>query len=123
MELTNEEKMSMKIMRIISCVSAVLFSSLAFGQVQFRVKSQENIALHKPYTLSPLSHWWGITADAGDATQLTDGMYTVGYLWAENTTVGWDGAKEGVAITIDLGKVEPIKGISFSTAAGKEGGP
>lgn len=76
----------------------------------------ENIALGKPYTLSP-TPGYGYSRDEGDATQLTDGVYSVGYFWVQKTTVGWTGA--GLAdITIDLGQVEPICGVSYNTAAG-----
>ena len=47
-----------------------------------------NIALHKPYTLQPLPTY-GDCADPGDATQLTDGVYTEGYFWVQPSTVGW----------------------------------
>ncbi|MGE5530930.1 MAG: discoidin domain-containing protein [Bacteroidota bacterium] len=75
-----------------------------------------NIALGKPYTLQPAPNY-GLSADAGDKTQLTDGEYTVGYFWAQKTTVGWSGANP-VIVTIDLGKVEPIAGMAYDTAAG-----
>jgi len=75
-----------------------------------------NIALHKPYTLEPAPNY-GDCADPGDATQLTDGVYTEGYFWVQPSTVGWVHTHP-VVITIDLGQVEPIAGLSYSTAAG-----
>ncbi|MEN6642153.1 MAG: discoidin domain-containing protein [Armatimonadia bacterium] len=78
-----------------------------------------NIALGKKYTLQPAPNY-GLSADAGDATQLTDGQYTVGYFWAQKTTVGWQNTNPAI-ITIDLGKIEPIAGLSFDTAAGVAG--
>jgi hypothetical protein len=75
-----------------------------------------NIALHRPYTVSPAANYVD-TADDGDAVQLTDGEYSVGYFWVQKPTVGWHRATP-VQITIDLGKVEPIAGLSYSTAAG-----
>ncbi len=76
----------------------------------------ENVALHKPYTLSPPPNY-GLCTDPGDATQLTDGVYSQGYFWTQKETVGWGGG--GVKfITIDLGQVVPISGLSFNTAAG-----
>jgi hypothetical protein len=75
-----------------------------------------NIALHRPYTLEPLPTY-GDCADPADATQLTDGVYTEGYFWVAPTTVGWVHSRP-VVITIDLGRVEPISGLSYSTAAG-----
>ena len=78
-----------------------------------------NIALGKPYTLS-MPPKYKFCADPGDTTQLTDGEYSVGYFWVQKSTVGW---KKGgvVSITVDLGKVEPIAGVSYSTAAGTAG--
>ncbi|MEI6500630.1 MAG: discoidin domain-containing protein, partial [Armatimonadota bacterium] len=78
-----------------------------------------NVAVGKPYTLSPAPSY-GLCADAGDATQLTDGVNSVGYFWAQKTTVGWSGANP-VIITLDLGKIEPIAGMSYDTAAGVAG--
>lgn len=78
-----------------------------------------NVALGKPYTLQP-APGYGLTVDAGDRTQLTDGEYTVGYFWAQKTSVGWSNANP-VIITIDLGQVQPIAGMSFNTAAGVAG--
>lgn len=78
-----------------------------------------NIALGKPYTMRPAPNYSYCT-DAGDAIQLTDGEYTTGYFWVQKTTVGWTHAAP-VVITLDLGQVEPISGISFNTAAGVAG--
>lgn len=78
-----------------------------------------NLALGKPYTLKPRPNYSYCT-DPDDKTQLTDGVYTVGYFWTQTTTVGFTRAYPAY-ITIDLGKIEPIAGISFSTAAGVAG--
>lgn len=78
-------------------------------------KPLENIALGKPYKLS-LAPNYGLCTDPGDATQLTDGVYTQGLFWMGKSTVGWGG--ERVFVTIDLGGIEPIGGVSYSTAAG-----
>ncbi len=75
-----------------------------------------NIALHKPYTMDP-PPTYGDCADDGDRTQLTDGEYTEGFFWVQKATVGWVHSQP-VVVTIDLGKVEPIAGLSYSTAAG-----
>ncbi len=77
-----------------------------------------NIALGKPYTLNPRPAY-SYSTDAGDATQLTDGVYSVGYFWVQPSTVGWNRANPD--ITIDLGSIEPITGMSFNTAAGVAG--
>ena len=77
----------------------------------------ENIALGKSYTLTPRPNY-ALCRDDGDRTQLTDGQYTVGYFWTQQTTVGWTGGGQ-TRIVIDLGQVEPIVGVSFHTAAGR----
>ena len=77
--------------------------------------SLKNIAIGKPYTLDPQPNY-PLTADPDDKTQLTDGRYTSGYFWTQKTTVGWTGKHP--IITIDLGAVSAIKGVSYNTAAG-----
>lgn len=79
--------------------------------------SETNIALNKPYTynVEPNYH---LCTDEGDSVQLTDGKYATAWaLWADKLSVGWS-SKDYVEITIDLGKVEPISGVSYSSAAG-----
>ncbi len=78
-----------------------------------------NIALNKPYTLEPDPNYADCTDDP-NRTVLTDGKYTRGYFWVQKSTVGWAHMRP-TAITIDLGQVEPIAGVSFSTAAGMAG--
>ncbi|MGV8073268.1 MAG: hypothetical protein AB2L11_01710 [Syntrophobacteraceae bacterium] len=82
----------------------------------------KNIALGQPYTLEPKPNYKRCS-DAEDIKQLTDGQYTNsfwGRFWTERSTVGWRGVKY-TTITIDLGTVRPIKGVSFNTAAGYAG--
>ncbi|MBX3180689.1 MAG: hypothetical protein KF886_25360 [Candidatus Hydrogenedentes bacterium] len=81
--------------------------------------SFENIALNAPYTLDP-NPSYALCSDPGDFRQLTDGVYTTGYFWAQESTVGWANAKT-VIITLDLGEVKPIRGVSLNTAAGTAG--
>ena len=76
----------------------------------------ENIALGASYTLEPGPNY-GLCTDSGDTEQLTDGVYTDGYFWAQLSTVGWQ-EKTPSILTLDLGAVKPIRGVSFSTAAG-----
>lgn len=76
----------------------------------------ENVALGKPYTIWP-SPSYSLCTDPGDKTQLTDGKSTKEYFWTQQGTVGWSHPAYAV-ITVDLGKVEPICGASFTTAAG-----
>ncbi len=79
----------------------------------------ENLALSKSYTLDPAPNY-ALCTDPGDATQLTDGQYTAGYFWAQKSTVGWSGANP-IIVTLDLGQVQPISGVAWSTAAGVAG--
>jgi len=74
-----------------------------------------NLALHKPYTMPAPNYQ--LCTDPDDATQLTDGQRTTGHFWTSKTTVGWSSSRP-IEITIDLGKVQPVGGISVSTAGG-----
>lgn len=83
------------------------------------VRPSENIALGKTYTLEPAPDYEHCT-EPGDAAQLTDGVYTQGYFWTQPSTVGWQNAAP-VFITLDLGAVQPIRGVSVNMAAGVAG--
>jgi hypothetical protein len=80
----------------------------------------DNIAKGKTYAMSPTPNDSGCT-DAGDATQLTDGIYTAGYFWCQLSTVGWSYPSSTPTIIIDLGSIQPIKGVSYNTAGGCAG--
>ena len=82
----------------------------------------KNIALNKTYKLSPAPNY-KLCTDANDKTQLTDGKFTTGYFWGQKSTVGWwrIGDKPAVII-LDLEKIEPISGVSYSTAARPKAG-
>jgi hypothetical protein len=81
----------------------------------------ENIALGRPYAWSMAPNHSACT-DAGDAIQLTDGHRTTSSTPAiDASVVGWTlhpQAHSWVAITIDVGQVQPIKGVQFSAIAG-----
>lgn len=79
----------------------------------------KNLARGAKYVMSPPPSYSHCT-DPGDATQLTDGQLTEGYFWTQEGTVGWSHAQYAT-ITVDLGRVEPIGGASFRTAAGAAG--
>ena len=83
------------------------------------IRPSENIALGVTYKLSATPDYRHCT-DVGDATQLTDGIYSEGYFWTQPGTVGWQGHKP-VIITIDLGAVRPIRGVSYNSGAGCAG--
>jgi CotH protein len=78
-----------------------------------------NIARGRPYTLAPRPNY-SLTTDAGDDTQLTDGTFTAGTLWTRTSTVGWSNAAP-VTIVVDLGSIQAISAVSYSTAAGTSG--
>ena len=79
----------------------------------------ENLALGKPYELSPPPNYEYCT-DPDDTRQLTDGQYTVGYFWTQKSTVGW--YLYSPQITIDLGRVQPISGIMVNCPGGGAAG-
>src|SRR5436190_7998726 len=80
----------------------------------------QNLARDCSYTMTPAPNY-PATTDAGDDLQLTDGAYTAwNPIWLRPSTVGWVNAAP-VTIVIDLGRVQAVSGISYSTAAGKAG--
>lgn len=79
-------------------------------------RPRNNIALGASYTLEPGPNY-GLCTDPGDLEQLTDGVHTDGYFWLHKSTVGWQERTPSI-FTLDLGAVQPIRGVSFSTAAG-----
>lgn len=86
---------------------------------QHNTTQYKNIAKGRPYTFN-ITPNYAFCSDPGDNVQLTDGIYTFGKFWAMKTTVGWQ-KKRPIIITIDLGKIEPIRGLSYNTAAGIAG--
>lgn len=82
-------------------------------------EERENLALGRPYTLSPPPSYEYCT-DPGDLTQLTDGEYTVGYFWTQLSTVGW--YLYSPQITVDLGEVRAIDGIMINCPGGGRAG-
>jgi len=77
------------------------------------------MARGKKVTLFPQPNYKHCT-DPGDAVQLTDGETTEDYFWTQQGTVGWQSARYAT-VTVDLGRVEPISGVTFRTAAGRAG--
>ncbi len=99
---------------VVGCLIAWLPTQLvAFGS------NDPNLAIGKPCQLQPAPNYLYCT-DSSDRVQLTDGLLTQGYFWTQKSTVGWVNASPAT-ITIDLGCVEPISGVSFNTAAGCAG--
>jgi len=79
----------------------------------------ENVARNARCTLFPQPSY-RLCTDPDDRLQLTDGRTTSAYFWTQQGTVGWQHAQYA-AVTIDLGKVQPIAGVSMTTAAGVAG--
>jgi len=79
-------------------------------------RPSENIALGASYTMES-KPGYDLCTDPGDTEQLTDGVYTEGYFWTQKSTVGWVRTKP-VILTLDLGTVKPIRGVSYHTAGG-----
>ncbi len=82
------------------------------------VLPENNVALSKTYTMDPAPNY-GLTTNAGDTTDLTDGVDTYGtsVLWADTNAVGWSGYYDHTEVVIDLGEVKAIDSVSISTAA------
>ncbi|MBI5394794.1 MAG: hypothetical protein HZA91_05795, partial [Verrucomicrobia bacterium] len=99
-------------------LALVLFSAQVAVAAEFAPPG-ENIALGKSYKLDPRPNYSYCT-DPSDREQLTDGVYTKGHFWTQKSTVGWTGIG-GATITIDLGTAQPIRGVSFNSAAGAAG--
>lgn len=100
------------------CLSCLLLTGF-LASAGIAAQPGENMALGKKYTMSPAPAYPHCT-DPGDVTQLTDGKITEKHFWTQQGTVGWSGVPY-VEITVDLGRVEPIGGVSFRTAAGIAG--
>ena len=107
---------------LVDCVEVVKAAELA-DDAELKALALKppgpNIARGKPYTWNRPPNYKHCKDDA-DTTQLTDGEYTVGYFWAQTPTVGWQNVRP-LMITIDLGKAEPIAGVSYNLGAGTAG--
>jgi hypothetical protein len=105
---------------LLAAAAVICLTTIGLAQPATRqLTAGQNIARGAKYTLSPMPGYAGCT-DPGDVTQLTDGQLTEGYFWAQKGTVGWQNVPF-VTITIDLGRIQPISGVSFRTAAGVAG--
>lgn len=93
-----------------------LITAIALFIPAVAVATEANLALNKPYTLSPRP----TPADDGDQTDLTDGrnFRSSSRMWDQKGCVGWYRIKVPAEITVDLGRDEPIRGASFSTSGG-----
>ncbi len=103
-----------------TCTSIFLLTSRAYAQNE---DADQNIALNKKVTVDPNSNYQ-LTKNK-NPQQLTDGVYAnsgnnTTSLWIQEGALTWVYVKP-VIITIDLGKMQPISGVSYSTAAGIAG--
>lgn len=87
-------------------------------------QDEQNIALGARYTLDPAPNY-ALCTDPEDSIQLTDGKRTYTHaeprIWAHKGTVGWNTLGTIPVITIDLGSVQKIAGVSYCTGAGAGG--
>lgn len=110
--------------RFTSICAAILFAAgaQAIGGDSAH-PSWKNLAENKTVTFSREPNEEDVK-DEADATQLVDGALTsAAPIWYDRTDrlpVGWAGA-EPIGITVDLGKVEPIRGVAIHAGAGKSG--
>lgn len=81
-------------------------------------QEKDNVARGKACTVWPPPR---SAPDIDGTTQLTDGRCSEGFFWVQDACLVWYEATDGVNITVDLGRVEPINGVSFSTAGGQGG--
>jgi hypothetical protein len=79
----------------------------------------DNFALGKSYRLYPAPNY-RLCTDPGDTRQLTDGQTTDRYFWTQTGTVGWQSVAYAT-VTVDLEEIQPIRGVSLTTAAGTAG--
>ncbi|MCH5375412.1 MAG: hypothetical protein JJ992_15690, partial [Planctomycetes bacterium] len=107
---------------VISALLAALLSCME-GEVTPILAGEspvgENLALGRTCRLFPAPNYRYCT-DPDDARQLTDGQTTDQYFWTQKGTVGWQHARYAT-VTVDLGRIEPIGGVSLTTAAGVAG--
>jgi hypothetical protein len=98
---------------------AAIAGFMTAGVFEATAAPGDNIARGKPYTMKPRPNY-KLCLDKGDVTQLTDGVYSKDGFWTQKGTVGWRSGKPTM-ITVDLGRVQPIRGASFNSAAGRAG--
>lgn len=88
------------------------------------LSSAANMALGKPYTLEPAPNY-PLRPKTEDSSPLTDGKHgeegATSPLWNCRGSVGWLRTYTAV-VTVDLGAVQPIRGVSYHTAAAKRVG-
>lgn len=63
-----------------------------------------------------------LTADTGDAQQLTDGREVEGTMWLSQEAVGWVVGSKPIEIGIDLGEAQPLGSLCLHTSRRSEAG-
>lgn len=117
--------MKQQIVKVLLATSSLLFSACSV----LAQPAPLNIALGKSVTFNVKPNY-SYSTDPEDDIQLTDGKYSsegqlqevekTRAIWVQKGTVGWVN-RNPVVITIDLGSVQPLSGVSFSTAGGTSG--
>ena len=108
-------------MRLPICLIAIAGCFLGSCRLARADAQPANIALGKTVTVSTPSNQ-SYTIDKNPA-QLTDGKYAgeASWIWQQKGALTWLVGKDPIIVTIDLGKIMPISGVSYSTAAGVAG--
>ncbi len=109
---------------LLAAVTCGVTSLCSYGHAQ-NLTAGQNIALGQKVTLDPPSNYE--YTKSRNPLQLTDGVYAsskaewdpvsrASSLWVQEGTLGW-AHKKPVIMTIDLGSVQPISGVIYSTGA------
>lgn len=121
--------MMQKTLTKVLLTGAVLSASIGTLSGAYAQTVGDNIALNKKVEVNSRSNY-SYTKDR-DPQRLTDGIYAstkaewdekhqTSSLWIQDGALSWTHRKP-VIITVDLGEVQPISGLVYSTAAGKAG--
>lgn len=97
------------------------FSELRSGVASSLRSERSNLAAGKPVDFA-VRPTYALTADEGDALQLTDGRLASqeSWMWVDRLAVGWQ-REDPVIFTVDLQERQPISGVALHLAAGRAG--
>jgi hypothetical protein len=110
---------AMRIFITITLVCLLCVSSVLAGEDSPH-PTWQNLAEGKTAKLLTPPNYPEVT-DAGDAGQLVDGrIASKRPIWYDQASVGWMGP-EPLEFTIDLGEVQPIRGVAIRSGAGQAG--
>lgn len=99
-------------------LSAVVAAFLLIVGASNGSASEPPLSLQKPYKLDPPPNYAG-SLDP-NRTALTDGIFAGVKPWPSPAWVGWR-SQRYVTVTVDLGSVEPIGAVAFTTGASPGG--